>query len=624
MTGKNSFLKKNRRVSFALAIIAVLLVFTGALAAGEILDPNFGTNGIVTTNFGGINDYTNHVLLQTDGKIIVSGYYQTSIPFIARYNSNGTIDTSFGTNGSISGTFTGSQVRIQSDGKLVVAGSKNGNISVARYNNNGTSLDNTFGTQGVDIISDDSGFSRYSVSDLAIESNGRIVVVGTESNQGNFTNSVIARFNIDGTLYETDFCGGFLILDKTNFPNNRYNSGQAVAVQSNGKIVVSGGMMDDDANGQISLVRLNQDSSPDTSTFGTNGKGTVTAAVPNFHDNKSSLVIQTDGKIVVAGTTYDDYNNINENLVVARFNNNGSLDAAFGGTGVVTTDLGNNENGSDLVIQPDGKIILVGKIYGANFSDILLVRYNSDGSLDNTFGVDGKIIKDLGNVPDSGNGIAMQTNGMMVVAGSSNGNALLARYIVDVSSHQILSVSFKSAGAYDGWVLESGENTNSGGSLDKLGATFVVGDDAKDRQYRGFLSFNTASIPDNAVVTSAHLDIKRQGIVGIDPFTTHGNLLLDIHSGSFSNNLALQSSDFNATGTPGASQERFIPLTSNWYTAQFNSTNLRFVNKYGLTQFRLLFTLDDNDDMGTDTIKFFSGNSVIGNRPSLVITYFVP
>jgi uncharacterized delta-60 repeat protein len=370
-------------------------------------------------------------------------------------------------------------------------------------------------------------------------------------------------------------------------------------------------------------VRFNQDSSLDTATFGTNGKGTATAAVPGFYYHKSSMLLQSDGKIVVVGTA-SDVDDLHNDLAVARFNSNGGLDATFGGTGIVITDLGNNEYGSDLAIQPDGKIIVVGKIFASNFSDLLLVRYNGDGSLDDTFGFDGRIATDFGNLSDSGNGIGLQPNGLIVLAVSSNGNALLARYILDVSNRPVLSASFKSSGGHDGWILESGENTNSGGLFSIPATTINVGDDLKDKQYRGILSFNTASIPDGAVVTSAHLVIMRQGIVGTDPFTTHGDLLLDIRTGTFSNNLALQLSDFNAARTPGTSQEHVVPLTSSSYTAQFSSTNLRFINKYGFTQIRLLFTLDDNDDLGSDYIKFFSGDSVDANRPRLIISYFVP
>src|SRR5688572_23282242 len=275
------FHKKDRRNLLALCTIVMLLTTTGVLAGSGTLDPTFGTNGIAIADFGSNADSGGSVVLQSNGKILLVGTAQTdpspAFTIIRRYNSNGTLDTSFGAEGSLfpdNDPAASAQVAVQTDGKLVVATSNDGSITVSRYDGNGIVLDSTFGTAGFATISDE--FSRYAVSDLAIEPDGKLVVVGTQTNQGNFINFVIARFNPDGTRYETDSSGGFLILDKFNFPNNRYNYGQAVAIQTNGKIVMSGGMMDDDANGQISLVRLNQDSSLDTTGFGTNGKGTVT------------------------------------------------------------------------------------------------------------------------------------------------------------------------------------------------------------------------------------------------------------------------------------------------------------------------------------------------------------
>ncbi len=617
MKGKNSFLKKNRHVSFALAMIAALLVYTGVLAAGEILDPNFGANGIATTTFGGVFDGTNQVTLQTDGKIIVSGLHQSSTPFVARYNSNGTVDTSFGTNGSIV-PLAGSRVAVQADGKILVGGSNQGSMTVARYTSNGAALDTAFGTNGAVTFPTGSDFDTFSLSDLIVQPDQKVVLVGTQA-IGNFTNFVIVRLNTDGTPDETFVSNGFRILDYFDFPNNRFNAAKAVAIQSDGKIVMSGDMLDNDAHRQITLARLNTNGSLDTTAFGTNGKGTVITPLANFYQSRGALVLQSNGKIVMAGTID---NEITTDLAMARFNSNGSLDTTFGGTGIVVTDFGSNERSSDLVLQTDGKIIVVGKISGSDFSDILLVRYNSDGSLDDSFGVNGKIIKDIGGLPDSGNGLVLQPDGKIVLAGSSNGTALLARYIISIQPPQ--TVTFKSSGPHDGWVLESGENTNSGGSLNKSATTILVGDDAKDKQYRGILSFNTISIPDNAVVTSARVDIKRQGFVGTNPFNTHGNLLMEIRAGTFSNNLALQLNDFRAAATPGAANERFLPLTSVWYAAEISNASLVFINKYGFTQFRLRYTLDDNDDMNTDHLKFFSGESINANRPRLVITYFVP
>ena len=621
MRGKRSSFR-NRRVSFALAIIAALLASSGARAANEMLDPGFGTNGIVTSTFGGIADRVNRLVLQVDGRIIVSGFYQTSTPFVARYNHDGTVDPSFGTNGNITppiDPFAGIRAAVQPDGKLIVAGSVRGSFAVLRYSSNGRSLDPTFGTNGAAFIPSDPGNASYRFNDLLIQPDRKIVLVGTQE-IGNFTNFFIARFNTNGTPDSSFVANGIRIMDKVDFPNNRFNNGRAVVIQPDRKILISGDMLDDDGKGQISLARLLPNGELDKSAFGANGKGTVITPLSNFQNAGGALALQANGKIVLAGTI----DAANKDLALVRFNANGSLDATFGGTGIVTTDLGGNESGSDLVIQPNGRIIVVGKTDASHSSDVLLLRYNSDGSLDNSFGEDGKIIKDFGSVPDSGNGIALQPDGMIVLAGSSNGFAFVARYILDLSSHRVLTSSFKSSGAHDGWVLESDESSESGGSLNKTASTILVGDDNRDRQYRGILSFNTAALPDSALITSARLDVRRQGFVGTDPFTTHGNLLFDLCSGTFNRGLALQLADFNAAPTSGASQGIFDPSTSVWYAAPLTGSNLRLINRYGVTQFRLRYSLDDDDDMSADQLKLFSGEAADSNRPRLTITYFVP
>ncbi len=187
-----------------------------------------------------------------------------------------------------------------------------------------------------------------------------------------------------------------------------------------------------------------------------------------------------------------------------------------------------------------------------------------------------------------------------------------------------LSVSFKSVKNFDGWVLESGENTNVGRAQDKNSTTLYAGDDKKDRQYRSILSFDTSSLPDNAVIVSAQVDVKRQGVVGTDPFSTHGVLLLEIRNGAFSKALALQASDFSDAASPGSVRDQFAPLTFTWYRAELSAANLPIINKYGATQFRLFFSRDDNDDQNADYVKFFSGNSTEDNKPVLTVTYYVP
>lgn len=171
-------------------------------------------------------------------------------------------------------------------------------------------------------------------------------------------------------------------------------------------------------------------------------------------------------------------------------------------------------------------------------------------------------------------------------------------------------------------------NSGKGGTVNDDFLTFNIGDDAEDKQYRSILHFNTSALnlPANAIITTVELKIKKWGISGTDPFTTHGNLVVDIKKPSFGNaNLA--KSDFEASATPGglAGAGIFSPVPSNdWYTAILNSAAFPYINRTGTTQLRLAFTLDDNDDLNSDYILFYSGNYLEADRPQLIIYYYEP
>lgn len=621
MKSKSAFFKKNQLASLALVLVVVLIGSTVALAADGNLDPTFGTNGIRITDLGSNSDSGNSVLLQPDGKIIMLASSQGQSPILMRFNSNGSIDNTFGAAGKLSVTF-GDKVARQSDGKLIVGSTSGGSFAVARYDKNGKGLDTTFGTNGVAKFPGDPDDFFYEFHDFAIQPDNKIVVIGTQRTGGHTTTIWVVRFTSSGEPDNSFEDNGFRFLDEFDFPNSAYFNGKAVAIHPDGKILLSGDMYDSGAeHKQIALARLLSNGFLDTEDFGTNGKGTVATTLDRFENVNGGLALQADGKILVVGSIFDYGQDPNDDLAVARFTTAGSLDPTFGGSGIIVTDLGNSENANAVVIQPDGKIVLVGNSVGAAGSDILLVRYNSNGSLDNTFGVNGKVITDLGNTPDSGNRIAIQTDGKLVVAGSSNGNALLARYTKDFSDIPQTSVTFRSTSARDGWILESTESSNTGGTLNRVATTLNVGDNAKDRQYRSILSFNTVSIPDNAIVTAAELRVRKQGLVGSNPFASHGALLVDIKDSAFSGNLTLQLNDFKAA----AAGRESIPGTGpSWYSVKLKATNLTFINKYGVTQFRLRFSKDDDDDLSADYIKFFSGEAIDANRPKLIITYFVP
>jgi Zn-dependent metalloprotease len=190
----------------------------------------------------------------------------------------------------------------------------------------------------------------------------------------------------------------------------------------------------------------------------------------------------------------------------------------------------------------------------------------------------------------------------------------------------IAEADFNSVGANDGWVRESSETSSVGGSVSSTGAAFLMGDSANNSQFRSILHFDTSSLPDNAVVTKITLKLKKQSMIGTNPFTTHKKIAVDIKKGSFSNDAALQSSDFESVAsknTVGLITNN--PEVGNWYFANLNTTAYSLVNLTGLTQFRLRFQLDDNNDLSADYLKFFSGNTATAaDRPILMIEYYVP
>jgi hypothetical protein len=187
-----------------------------------------------------------------------------------------------------------------------------------------------------------------------------------------------------------------------------------------------------------------------------------------------------------------------------------------------------------------------------------------------------------------------------------------------------MTTNYRSVPAEDGWLLESSEASGLGGAMNATATTFRLGDDAQDRQYRSILSFNTGSLPDNAVVTKVVLRIKYHSTVGANPYATHGNLRVDIRTGSFYGNPLLQLADFRASANLSAVGRIPNDPVNGWYRRIWTSGILSSINKVGLTQLRLRFARDDNDDLGADHLNFYSGNAVSSNRPQLIIEYYVP
>lgn len=184
------------------------------------------------------------------------------------------------------------------------------------------------------------------------------------------------------------------------------------------------------------------------------------------------------------------------------------------------------------------------------------------------------------------------------------------------------TVTFPSNSSYDGHVMESTETSGVGGSTNSSTTALVVGDDVSRRQYRGILSFDTSGLPDNAVITSITLRFKYAGVVGTNPFSTLGNLLVDVRTGTFYSSIGLQKEDFQAASSKSSVLSFTNSTVDGWYSKAFASTNFGYINKTGVTQFRLRFATDDNGNNSNDYLKIYSGNS--GAPPELIIIYYVP
>lgn len=445
-------------------VAAIIVLITTALATALVsqaqtpannLDPTFGTSGIVRTDFAGNIDQANAVVVQPNGQIIAAGSSFSSSKtvedfIVARYNANGSLDKRFGKNGKITTDFfrnvdSISAMAIQPDGAIVVAGfaqlaGSGGTprvFALARYRSDGQP-DTSFGNGGALTTSFGGNFAAASA--IMIQPDGKIVVAGTvDFNPDNPTSGLdfaLARYTANGTLDATFGKGGKVVFDFFG----SFDQANGAVLQPDGKIIVVGSTSYDSFNRDIgfALVRFNADGSTDFG-FGTGGK-----QITDFFGagaNANGIVLQPDGKFVVAGTASDSATRpVATDIAVARYNADGSLDATFGtgGQTAIPFAASATEQGNALALSDDGKIVVAGAAFKtfATPPDFALVRYNSDGTIDTGFGSGGTITTDVAGDTDVAQAIAIQSDGKIVAAGRSfrsNFDLTLARYRNEVT-----------------------------------------------------------------------------------------------------------------------------------------------------------------------------------------------
>jgi uncharacterized delta-60 repeat protein len=252
-------------------------------------------------------------------------------------------------------------IAIQSDGRIVAAGSTSSEFALARYNSNG-SLDTSFGSGGKVTTSFGSGTDNLA-GGVVIQSDGRIVASGSSRTASQ--RFALARYNSNGSL-DTSFGSGGLVT--TAFAGS--NAGAAsVAVAPDGKIVAAGSS-DNGSSSRFALARYNTNGSLDTSF----GGGTVTTAFgSNPEDTAASVAVQPDSRILAAGSTL---NGTTRRFGLVRYNSNGSLDTLFGSGGLVTTVFANQgSDAAGVAVQPDSRIVVAGTTTNDTNSQFALARY---------------------------------------------------------------------------------------------------------------------------------------------------------------------------------------------------------------------------------------------------------
>jgi uncharacterized delta-60 repeat protein len=425
--------------------------------SGGLLDPTFGSGGLVTTSpvsGGRIRNVGGASVIQPDGKIVVVGssYNEASLNTgyidLVRYNPDGTLDRSFNKGGVVA-TKYGSRLSATgvaldpTSGKIVVVGGESGGVHLVRYNTNG-SLDPTFNGGKGDVLVSFPGYGTFQSSGLTVQVvNGtpKLLVYGSDAG----ADFALVRFNLDGTLDASFGSGGHVATDVNPDVPGGGTDGERIrsaVVLPDGRILASGvggyqytvtlsdGSTKIVTGAQLVVARYDTAGRLDPS-FGVGpNTGVPGGGISAVRDGPTAdglaIALQPDGKIVVGGSAQPDPQEIDDSIL-ARFNPDGSLDTTFAGGGYFTIDLddpGSNDFITAVAVQADGGIVAAATTM---LNGPYLLRFQADGSPDATFGTAGR--EPMALSTPWGQGVTIQSDGRIVVTGSANNALGAARYL---------------------------------------------------------------------------------------------------------------------------------------------------------------------------------------------------
>lgn len=511
----------------------------------------------------------------------ISIAFSQNLVLDSNFGVDGKVNTSFGTNESIMNSLA-----IQADGKIVACGSiYNGTINqiaLARYTSGGI-LDTSFGSNGVVLTPIGTDIENENNS-VAILNNGKILVAGGTGNATSGYDFAIVRYNSNGTL-DTDFgIEGILLSD---FYSER-NIGRSLHVFPNNKFIIGGSLSNYLTGNYANFIvsKYNENGTLDT-TFGIDGVSSINFGLPtnnliSSEDSLSCIVIQADGKIVAGGFTY--YNQSDFGLV--RLNSNGSLDTSFGANGRVITDFGAGEEIHSIQILANGKIIACGTYYFNSDSNqkIAIAQYNSNGSIDTDYGIAGKTLTDFNENQD---GFVfsseMQSDGKLLITGfefNNDADFFISRFNANGS----VDSTFGTNGMQ---VIDSGVNEGAFTSITQTDGKIIIGGGVSYTDTT--LDFILMRFLEPTLVTNSFGISQNNFSAYPNPFTTSINLTFSLPKNEI---LTIDLVDSNGRLIQNLSEEKAVSLGNN-------SLNLDLPE----TLSKGIYFLKINDGFENNTIK---------------------
>lgn len=427
------------------AAIAVLAsVAQPASATPGAIDVTFGGSGsgALRTNLGGSYDWAYATALQPDGRILAAGVSNAAGTYdfaLARYTSTHTLDPTFGNEGVVLTDFGKSYdwayaLALQPDGKIVVAGGSDASgskdFALARFLPNGT-LDPSFGKGGL-VTQGMRSLTADVIRGIAIQPDGKIVAGGSSHEDvvtiGPNSDFLVARYLPNGT---NDLSFGIGGLMSTDFGRSSFDQPHALVLQPDGKVVLGGYTNDGDGPGvlfgadQLALARYTHNGMLDPG-FGEGGM--VVFDGGSLDERIMALANAPDGGLLAGGYVNGEKRS---DLLLAKVRPDGSLVSGFGttGKGLSVNDLGTySERVSSLVVQPDGKVVAGGQTAVAHNADLAVFRYTAAGVLDEAFGRGGVATFDFDGREDRVQAVALQADGKILAVGQSEADFALARF----------------------------------------------------------------------------------------------------------------------------------------------------------------------------------------------------